>query len=241
VLGEFRPKFRPQEHTDKPVCELHCMLRGLTRLFFSTTTVTMAAAPISASGGGAPWQAPSSPTGLQTITFAGGCFWCVESPYSEFIGVTSAVSGYIGGSTKNPTYREVCGGETGHAEAVRVTYDPARITFPLLLDVFFDVHDPTTLNRQGNDVGTQYRSAIFYHTPEQLDAINAKIKALEDSGKVKSAIVTQVADANAHTWYPAEEYHQCYVKNNPTQGYVRAVSIPKLLKIRQLYGAHMIK
>lgn len=215
------------------------MLRGLTRLFFSTTTVTMAAAPITAASG-APWEAPTG-TALQSITLAGGCFWCVESPYSEFIGVTSAVSGFIGGATKNPTYREVCSGETGHAEAVRVTYDPATISFKLLLDVFFDVHDPTTLNRQGNDAGTQYRSAIFYHTPEQLAAVQEKIKALEDSGKVKSAIVTQVADANAHTWYPAEEYHQCYVKNNPTQGYVRAVSIPKLLKIRQLYGAHMKK
>ncbi len=164
--------------------------------------------------------------------FAGGCFWCVEAPYSALAGVDSAVSGYIGGHVRDPTYRQVCDGDTGHAEAVRVTFDPARVSFDSLLDVFFTVHDPTQLNRQGNDVGTQYRSAIFYDTPAQRAAADAKIAALVAKGK---RVVTTVEPASAHVWYPAEEYHQCYVKRNPTQGYVAAVSIPKLNKVRAAF------
>ena len=147
---------------------------------------------------------------LATATLAGGCFWCVEAPYSELRGVHSAVSGYIGGEVPNPSYKAVCSGATGHAEAVRVSYDPAQISFGALLDVFFTLHDPTTLNRQGNDVGTQYRSAIFYHGEGQAAEARAKIGELEGAGAFGGArVVTQVEDAAAHKWWPAEEYHQC--------------------------------
>lgn len=178
---------------------------------------------------------------MEQATVAGGCFWCVEAPYSELKGVQSAISGYIGGSKLNPTYREVCNGDTGHAEAVRITFDPATINYEQLLDVFFTLHDPTQLNRQGNDVGTQYRSAIFYHSPSQLQLAKKKIAELEASGKVKSSIVTQIEDASKHVWYPGEDYHQCYVKNNPTQGYVAGVSIPKLEKVRRTFPQLMKK
>ena len=165
----------------------------------------------------------------------------MEAPYSELRGVHSAISGYIGGSVPNPSYRQVCGGDTGHAEAVRVTYDPSVISFDTLLDVFFALHDPTTLNRQGNDSGTQYRSAVFTHGAEQGAAVAAKVRALEASGALGGRrVVTQVEDAGAHVWWPAEEYHQCYVKQNPTQGYVQAVSVPKLLKVRKLFP-HLLK
>jgi peptide-methionine (S)-S-oxide reductase len=206
---------------------------------------------------------------METSTFAGGCFWCVEAPYSELKGVKSAVSGYIGGSVENPNYKQVCEGDTGHAEAVRVTFDPAEVSFAQLLDVFFTLNDPTQLDRQGNDVGTQYRSAIFYASPAQLEAAKAKIAALNASGKLPGPVVTKLEDASRHTWYEAsmegspvpkpfsapltfsshhlwsvlrlvpffqaERYHQCYVKLNPTQGYVRGVSIPKLVKVRSTF------
>lgn len=183
----------------------------------------------------------SSSTSMEIATVAGGCFWCVEAPYNELKGVQSAISGYIGGNTKNPTYREVCNGDTGHAEAVRVTFDPNIVSFEQILDVFFTLHDPTQLNRQGNDMGTQYRSAIFYHSPSQLQISKQKISELEASGKVKSSIVTQLEDVGKHIWYPGEEYHQCYVKNNPTQGYVAGVSIPKLEKVRRTFPQLMKK
>ena len=169
------------------------------------------------------------PPGAQQATFAAGCFWCVEAPYAALSGVHSAVSGYIGGHVPNPTYSDVCSGETGHAEAVRVTFDPARVSFRALLDVFFTLHDPTQLNRQGNDVGTQYRSAIFYDSAEQRAQADEAIAALTAAGK---RVVTTVEPASAHVWYAAEEYHQCYVSRNPAQGYVRAVSLPKLEKVR---------
>jgi len=180
------------------------------------------------------------PSGFEVVDLAGGCFWCVEAPFAELRGVQSAVSGYMGGHVKDPSYRDVCSGTTGHAEVVRVVFDPAVLPFPSLLDVFFDVHDPTTLNRQGNDVGTQYRSAIFYHMPDQLVAAKTKIKALESSGAVRSAVVTELSRASEHTFYAAEEYHQCYVKTNPDQGYVRSVSLPKLFKVREKYK-HLLK
>jgi len=172
---------------------------------------------------------------METTTFAGGCFWCVEAPYSELKGVKSAVSGYIGGSVESPTYRQVCEGDTGHAEAVRVTFDPAEVSFAQLLDVFFTLHDPTQLDRQGNDVGTQYRSAIFYSSPAQLESAKAKIAALNASGKLPGPVVTKLEDASRYVWYEAEGYHQKYVKLNPAQGYVRGVSIPKLVKVRSTF------
>ena len=174
-----------------------------------------------------------APAGSSVATFAGGCFWCVEAPYAQLRGVFSAESGYIGGHVKDPTYDAVCSGATGHAEAVRVTFDPAVVAYRALLDVFFAIHDPTTLNRQGNDVGTQYRSAVFTHGEEQAAAVAEKLKELRARG-VKA--VTEVARAEEHAWYAAEEYHQCYVERNPTQGYVRAVSLPKLLKARKEFA-----
>ena len=189
------------------------------------------AAAAAGSGGAAAGGAAAA---TQLATFAGGCFWCVEAPYLELKGVQSVRSGYIGGQTKAPTYREVCEGTTGHAEAVRVTFEPGSVPFERLLDVFFTLHDPTTLNRQGNDRGTQYRSAIFYHSPEQLATAKAKIARLEASGELGGAkVVTQLEPAERHTWYEAEEYHQDYVRRNPEQGYVQAVSIPKLCKVQK--------
>ena len=189
----------------------------------------MAAAAAGGGGGG-------GAAATQLATFAGGCFWCVEAPYLELKGVTSVRSGYICGQTKAPTYRQVCEGTTGHAEAVRVTFEPATVPFERLLDVFFTLHDPTTLNRQGNDRGTQYRSAIFYHSPEQLAAAKAKIAALEASGELGGAkVVTQLEPAERHVWYDAEDYHQDYVRRNPEQGYVQAVSIPKLCKVQKKF------
>ena len=148
----------------------------------------------------------TAPSGSESTIFAGGCFWCVESPYQALKGIYSAESGYIGGHVKNPTYSDVCSGETGHAEAVKVTFDPTQISFDSLLDVFFTVHDPTQLNRQGNDQGTQYRSAIFFSNEEQEAAAKAKIKSLQP--KLSSAVVTQLEAASKWVWYPAEEYHQ---------------------------------
>jgi peptide-methionine (S)-S-oxide reductase len=164
-----------------------------------------------------------------------GCFWCGEAPLSDLKGVSSAVSGYIGGHVKNPAYRAVCSGETGHAEAVRVTFDPAVISYSTLLDVFFTVHDPTQLNRQGNDVGTQYRSAIFYFGAEQRAQAEAKVRELAPS--FRAPIVTQLEDAEAHVWYPAEDYHQCYAKKHPTEGYIVGVSRPKYDKAKARFGS----
>jgi peptide-methionine (S)-S-oxide reductase len=152
-----------------------------------------------------PATAPA-PAGAASAIFAGGCFWCVEAPYAALRGVHSATSGYIGGHAANPSYADVCAGETGHAEAVRVLFDPAAISFDALLDVFFTLHDPTQLNRQGNDHGTQYRSAIFYADEAQRAAALEKIRALR--AKLPSDVVTQLEPASEHTWYPAEEYHQ---------------------------------
>lgn len=152
----------------------------------------------------------------------------MEAPYAALAGVSVAESGYIGGTTLNPSYKDVCSGTTGHAEAVRVVFDPARVSYASLLDVFFTVHDATQLNRQGNDHGTQYRSGIWYTSEAQRAEAAARI------AKVPGAVTTLEAAA-AHVWYPAEEYHQCYVARNPTQGYVAAVSLPKLRKVRAAF------
>jgi peptide-methionine (S)-S-oxide reductase len=173
----------------------------------------------------------------EITTLAGGCFWCLEAVYDELRGVTDVVSGYMGGSASNPTYRQVCTGQTGHAEAVQLTFDPAVITFRDILEVFFTIHDPTTLNRQGADVGTQYRSAIFYHTPEQKVTAEQVIADLSAAELWGSLIVTEVAPASA--FYPAEDYHQNYFANNPTQGYCLAVVAPKVAKFRKQHIARL--
>jgi peptide-methionine (S)-S-oxide reductase len=167
----------------------------------------------------------------EVATLAGGCFWCLEAVYKELRGVESVVSGYAGGHVPRPTYRQVCEGTTGHAEVVQVTFDPREVTFRELLEVFFTIHDPTTPNRQGADVGTQYRSAIFYHTPEQRETAEQVIAELTAAGVWDAPIVTQVAPLT--NFYPAEDYHQDYFENNPAQPYCRAVVAPKVAKFRK--------
>jgi peptide-methionine (S)-S-oxide reductase len=166
-------------------------------------------------------------------TLAGGCFWCLEAVYKELRGVERVVSGYAGGHVSNPTYREVCEGTTGHAEVVQITFDPSKASYRELLEVFFTIHDPTTLNRQGADVGTQYRSAVFYHTPEQRETAEQVIAEMTAERVWDSPIVTEVTPLD--TFYPAEDYHQDYFEKNPTQPYCRAVVAPKVSKFRKLF------
>lgn len=176
--------------------------------------------------------------GQEVITLGGGCFWCIEAVFEQLEGVSKVESGYAGGHVPNPTYREVCNGTTGHAEVVQVTYDPAITSTREVLEVFFAVHDPTTLNRQGPDVGTQYRSAIYYHTPEQKAEAQALIKELDSGDVWGDPIVTEVTPID--TFYKAEDYHQEYYRYNTNQPYCRAVISPKVSKFRQKY-AHKLK
>ena len=168
---------------------------------------------------------------LQTATLAGGCFWCLEAVFDEVKGVHSVESGYAGGQMDNPTYRAVCNGDTGHAEVVQVKFDPGIVSFRDLLNVFFAIHDPTTMNRQGADVGTQYRSAIFYHDDEQKVTAEILIKELNAQKIWDSPIVTEVIKLNK--FYAAEDYHQEYFANNPYQPYCQAVVAPKVSKFRK--------
>jgi peptide-methionine (S)-S-oxide reductase len=170
---------------------------------------------------------------LETTTFGGGCFWCTEAVFDEVIGVTDVVSGYTGGQLDNPTYDDICTGTTGHAEVIRVTFDPAVISYAEVLEIFFATHDPTTLNKQGADRGTQYRSAIFVHSPEQRLLAEKMIAQLNAEKIWGSPIVTEVTDAPI--FYPAEDYHQEFFKRNPNQGYCMAVVSPKLSKFRQKF------
>ena len=170
---------------------------------------------------------------LEIATLAGGCFWCLEAVYDELKGVVDVVSGYSGGQAVNPSYEAVCTGKTGHAETVQVTFDPQVITFRELLEVFFTIHDPTTLNRQGADVGTQYRSAIFYHSLDQKTIAEQVIHDLEAQKIWGKPIVTEIIPFNI--FYPAEAYHQEYFKRNPYQGYCTAIIAPKVAKFRHKY------
>ena len=169
----------------------------------------------------------------EKATLAGGCFWCLEAVYDQLRGVENVESGYAGGDTVNPSYQQVCTGATGHAEVVQVTFDPEVISFRDLLDIFFTIHDPTTLNRQGADVGTQYRSAIFYHSPEQKAIAEEVVAELEREKLWGSPIVTQIVPLT--DFYPAEEYHRDYFERNPGQGYCQAVVAPKVAKFRKKY------
>ena len=172
-------------------------------------------------------------TDKEIATLAGGCFWCLEAIFREVRGIEKVVSGYSGGTAVNPSYNEVCSGITGHAESVQLTYDPKQISFREILAIFFAVHDPTTLNRQGADVGTQYRSAIFYHNEEQKTAAQEAIKQLKASKVWGASVVTQVAPYK--NFYPAEEYHQEYFARNPERLYCSVVIAPKLDKFRKQY------
>ncbi|MGA7235284.1 MAG: peptide-methionine (S)-S-oxide reductase MsrA [Bryobacteraceae bacterium] len=167
----------------------------------------------------------------EIATLGGGCFWCLEAVYQEMKGVESVVSGYMGGRISNPSYRQVCGGDTGHVEVVQVTFDPAVVSFRDVLEVFFVIHDPTTLDRQGNDVGEQYRSVIFYHSDAQKESAEAIISELDTEKAFDRRIVTQVRPAEQ--FYRAEDYHQNYFRDNPKQTYCSYIVAPKLRKFRE--------
>lgn len=166
-------------------------------------------------------------------TFAGGCFWCTEAVFLQLDGVTKVVSGYIGGRTLNPTYQEISGGMTGHAEAIEITFDPKKITYGELLEIFFATHDPTTLNRQGADSGTQYRSEVFYHNEVQKQLVTDYIALMTSENTFGKPIVTQISPATA--FYVAEDYHQNYYNQNKTQGYCSYVITPKIEKLQKMY------
>ena len=170
----------------------------------------------------------------ETIVLAGGCFWCTEAAFEQLAGVSDVPSGYAGGAKETANYKRVCGGDTGHAEVIKVTYAPALISLDTLLNVFFDAHDPTTLNRQGADMGTQYRSAIFYADDPQKQASEAKIKELTEKKKFPAKIVTTLEPLVE--FFPAEEYHQGYAQLNPDQPYIQGAAIPKVCKIRAKYA-----
>ncbi|MDP5253458.1 MULTISPECIES: peptide-methionine (S)-S-oxide reductase MsrA [unclassified Vibrio] len=174
---------------------------------------------------------------LQVATLAGGCFWCIESAFNTVEGVISAVSGYAGGETPDPTYEQVCTGQTGHAEVVQVTFDAELIRYREVLEIFFALHNPTQLNRQGNDVGTQYRSAIFYHDDQQKAAAEAIIAEMSQEKIWPDPVVTEVVAIN--NYYPAEDYHQDYFKNNPQNQYCSLVVAPKLAKFKQTFASRL--
>jgi peptide-methionine (S)-S-oxide reductase len=180
-----------------------------------------------------PNNPPSSST-IETATLGGGCFWCLEAVFELIKGVHQVESGYAGGQVENPTYQEVCGGTTGHAEVVQITFDNSVISFRDVLAVFFSTHDPTTLNRQGADVGTQYRSVIFYHTEEQKQIAEAFVNELKTDANRPLRVVTAIAPLQ--TFYRAEDYHQGYFRNHPEQGYCQAVVAPKVEKLRKHFA-----
>ncbi len=173
----------------------------------------------------------------ETATLAGGCFWCTEAVFTEVVGVVRVDPGYAGGTTPNPSYEDVCTGRTGHAEAVRITFDPTAVTYRDLLVVFFTTHDPTTPNRQGNDVGTQYRSAVFYHSPGQHAVADAVVREISESGIWRKKIVTEVVPFTV--FYPAEEYHRDYFRRNPERAYCQAIIAPKVAKFRKEHAARL--
>lgn len=175
-------------------------------------------------------MADPSESALKTASFGGGCFWCLEPFFEKLKGVSDVVSGYQGGNLPNPSYKQVTSGTTGHAEVVQITYDPDVISYGQLVEIFFQIHDPTTLNRQGNDVGTQYRSIIFYSTEKEKEVAEAAIASLTEQGTFKRPIVTQIEKAGP--FYKAEAYHQDYYANNPNAGYCQFVIAPKLKKIQ---------
>jgi peptide-methionine (S)-S-oxide reductase len=182
---------------------------------------------------------PKSSEELQLATFGSGCFWCTEAFFLKVNGVESVTSGYSGGKVKNPTYREVCTGSTGHAEVIQLTYDPKKVSFDELLEVFWNTHDPTTLNRQGADEGTQYRSVVFYHSEEQKKLAEEYKKQLEASRVYKSPIVTEITPITV--FYKAEDYHQDYYALNPNQGYCQYVIRPKVEKFKKQFAAKLKK
>ena len=187
----------------------------------------------------APQKGVDASARSEVATLAGGCFWCLEAVFDEVQGVEHVESGYAGGTVANPTYRQVCGGATGHAEVVQITFDPAIVSFRDLLNIFFTIHDPTTLNRQGSDIGTQYRSAIFYHSPEQKLTAEQVIKEINEAKIWPAPIVTEVTPFQG--FYMAEDYHQEYFANNGGQPYCQFVVAPKVAKFRARYTEKLKK
>ena len=173
----------------------------------------------------------------ETATLGGGCFWCTEAVLSDVEGVSSVLPGYSGGTVANPTYEQVCTDRTGHAEVVQVTFDPAVVSYHDLLTIFMTTHDPTSLNRQGNDVGRQYRSVIFFHSPEQRVTAEQVVRELEDKQLWKRKNVTEIAPFSV--FYPAEEYHRDYYRRNPASGYCAAIIAPKVAKFRKQYASKL--
>ncbi len=182
-------------------------------------------------------DADQTPKGLSSVTFGGGCFWCTEAIYKELKGVHSVTSGYSGGTVERPSYEQVCSGGTGHAEVIRIDYDPAVISFEELLEVFWRTHDPTTLNRQGNDSGTQYRSVVFFHDDEQRRVADDLKRRLDESGAFSRPIVTEITPLL--NFYPAEDYHQDYFEQNPNQPYCAAIIRPKLDKFAKAFAGKL--
>jgi len=181
----------------------------------------------------------SATAGKEIAVFGGGCFWCTEAVFQMLRGVSSVLPGYSGGTVPNPTYEQICNGNTNHAEVIRIEYDPAQVDYNDLLAVFFGSHDPTTRNRQGNDVGTQYRSVIFYTTPEQRKKAEAFIAEINASNSMGKPIVTEVTPLDI--FYPAEKYHQNYYQNNKSQGYCEVIINPKLEKVQEKFAALLKK
>jgi peptide-methionine (S)-S-oxide reductase len=202
----------------------------------SSSAIAMAqnASAMSSTEASSPATTEPRSDGLQEATFGSGCFWCTEAYFDALEGVESVVSGYSGGFVKNPSYKEICTGRTGHAEVTRIVFDPERISFAELLEVFFATHDPTTLNRQGNDVGPQYRSVVFYHNEEQKAIAEASKAAADESGTWSNPVVTEISPLI--NWYPAEDYHQDYFANNPNQPYCAVVIRPKMDKFKARFA-----
>jgi peptide-methionine (S)-S-oxide reductase len=182
-------------------------------------------------------ESSEPPAGLARATFGGGCFWCTEAVFQKLKGVHSVVSGYTGGSSKNPTYKQICTGTTGHAEAIQITFDPAVVSFEDLLEIFWKTHDPTTRNRQGNDVGTQYRSVIFYHSADQKHLAEEYKQKLDAAGVFAGPIVTEIVPAT--DFYRAEAYHQNYYAENSTQPYCQVIIGPKLEKLKKVFQSKL--
>lgn len=220
-----------------PLCLLLLAAAGLASCLRDTTAPADArpAADAPSTPAAPAARPPEQPPATMAIaTFGNGCFWCTEAVFEQLRGVTRVTSGYTGGSVDKPTYKQVCNGDTGHAEALRIEYDPSQVSYETLLEVFWKTHDPTTLNRQGADVGTQYRSAIFFHDAEQERLAREYKAKLDAAGAFDAPIVTEITPAS--TFWPAEDYHQGYYQANPGQGYCRVVIAPKVDKFRKVFA-----
>jgi peptide-methionine (S)-S-oxide reductase len=213
------------------------MIRMFKSFGWSSVALLTVCLVISNMGQDEPATSSSKETSLEKATFGSGCFWCSEAVFQQLKGVGSVRSGYAGGHTQDPTYKSVCGGTTGHAEVIQVEYDPTVVTFETLLEVFWKSHDPTTLNRQGNDTGTQYRSIILYHNDKQKALAESYKRKLDDARVFPDPIVTQIERFTR--WYPGEENHQDYFSANPTQGYCQVIIAPKVAKIREIFSSQL--